>query len=304
MWGWLRRLFHRREAAAVRSEPFLPAETRPAVRGDLVAKPGEAQERPSAPAAEEAATSPSTHPPEQEPIPRQEAPPVPAGPPPEWLVELPPKILFVDVETTGLHSSDRVVSIGAILLETAGLERRQLAIRFTHLVFDPGRKSHPQAERVHGYDDWMLRHQQQFADNADSICDLLDEAGLVVAHNADFDMRFINAELANCGRKEIVQPIFCTMRACRASGQFARSSLSSVARALGLERQGDSHSALEDAWLAMQVFLYLKTPVPPQPFTSIPDPGLRNLAPVPPRPDGPLPRRKRRTKLTARPTSQ
>jgi len=65
----------------------------------------------------------------------------------------PASVLFVDIETTGLHGVDRIVSLGAIRLPTFEMLTGILQFDQIHLIFDPGRKSHPKAEEVHGYDD-------------------------------------------------------------------------------------------------------------------------------------------------------
>ena len=111
----------------------------------------------------------------------------------------PASILFVDVETTGLHSADRIVSLGAIRLSTFEMLTGVLQFDQIHLIFDPGRKSHPKAEEVHGYDDWILRHQQPFSDYAAPLFDFISSAGLVVAHNAEFDKSFLAREFEAAG---------------------------------------------------------------------------------------------------------
>ena len=81
---------------------------------------------------------------------------------PSWRDLLPGNVLFLDVETTGLHSDDRVVPLAMLLLERDESEGSEMKFSILHLVFDPGRRSHPRAEAVHGYDDWTWRHQNAF----------------------------------------------------------------------------------------------------------------------------------------------
>jgi hypothetical protein len=56
----------------------------------------------------------------------------------------------MDVETTGLHSTDRIVSFGGILWETKSAADGMLTGRYTHLVFDPGKKAIPKLRRYTG----------------------------------------------------------------------------------------------------------------------------------------------------------
>jgi hypothetical protein len=67
-------------------------------------------------------------------------------PPPRLQPTLPSKVVFVDVETTGLTDSDRIVSFAAILLETQSLRVGKFTVSVIHVVCDPGKKSHPRAE--------------------------------------------------------------------------------------------------------------------------------------------------------------
>ena len=201
---------------------------------------------------------------------------------------MPARVLFLDVETTGLHSSDRIVTFGALKLETANLLGPDFALTPLHLVFDPTKKSHPQAERVHGWPDWTLRHQDLFADHAAAILQMIESADLLVAHNASFDMRFIQQEMERAGLAMPDKPVQCTMQGWRARG-LSRASLSAVCAHLGLSRAGDTHGALEDAGLAMEAWLSLH--VPNLRFTAVAYPPPFNFREPPPLPDGPLPRR-------------
>ena len=148
---------------------------------------------------------------------------------------LPERLLFADVETTGLFSSDRVVSLGLIAVETKNLFAETYTVQSTHLIFDPGKKSHPRAEEVHGYDDWTLRHQDHFADQMESIRPLFLNSPCLVAHNADFDRRFIEQEFELAGAPLPSLNYFCTMRAYR-ERIGGRAGLNAVLGQIGLNR--------------------------------------------------------------------
>ncbi|MEO8669412.1 MAG: exonuclease domain-containing protein [Bauldia sp.] len=169
--------------------------------------------------------------------------------------ELPERVIFVDVETTGLSADDRVVTIAAIALRTASVHQHDLDVSGLHLICAPGRPSHPRALAVHGYDDALLRHQEPFSANAAAISHFVNDGDVVVAHNASFDIAFINRELTAAGAPTIGPPVFCTMENFRAL-RLGSASLDSVCRHIGVQRQGERHGALEDAWLAMMAFLF------------------------------------------------
>lgn len=212
---------------------------------------------------------------------------------------LPERIIFVDVETTGFHSADRVVSLAAILLETAPLTNGRFQMKCCHFVCDPGKKSHPRAEEVHGYTDWVLRHQPNFDEYSESFLALANNADLLVAHNADFDVTFINRELAHCDRQSLTLPVYCTMQGYRRLNLGGRATLSEVCKRIGIAREGKLHGALEDAYLAMRVFLWLHEIAHTFPFSTLRDGIPTSIIDPPPQPDGPLPRRAPRRRPSA-----
>lgn len=217
----------------------------------------------------------------------------------------PSSIVAVDVETTGLHSSDRIVSLGAWCVNSADLSKDALNASCLHIVADPGKKSHPRAEEVHGYSDWTLCHQQPFAENASEVREFLSSGDIVVAHNASFDFGFIEREFQVLGQAPPKCRRYCTMNAYRRSGLPGRASLKAICQNIGIERVGETHGALEDAWMAMMVYLWLNQAPSKfiRPFTAILDKGIStrpsNFREPPPLPAGPLPRRRKAQALEA-----
>ncbi len=170
-----------------------------------------------------------------------------------------------------------------------------------HLVFDPGKKCHTEAERVHGLDDWTLRHQEFFSERAESIRELIEGADLLIAHNAEFDLSFLCREFEHAGLTSATKPVFCTMQAYRRR-YTGRANLDTVAARVGFARSGVRHGALEDCFLTLNIFLWLHDC--PRRFNYdqlLPEVlGFRNLRDIPPIPLGPLPPRKRRPRRMAR----
>lgn len=186
---------------------------------------------------------------------------------PDWLRALPPRVAVVDVETTGFApDADRIVSLAAIRLDTQELADGRFAFDFTHLVFNPGRRNHPRATAVHGYSNGFLARQDSFATYAAILVNFLDEADVIVAHNAAFDRAFLEAEVVRAGCRLPGTPVFCTMEGWRES-VGGGASLDVISKAVGLGARGSRHDALEDAWLTMIVYLALhgcpyRTPFP------------------------------------------
>ncbi len=100
-------------------------------------------------------------------------------------------ILF-DTETTGLDpaTGDRIIEFAAI-----ELIRELPTNRVFHRVIDPERDVPEEATRVHGFTRGDLIGKPRFADIVDELLAFIEDSPLV-AHNAEFDFAFVNAELA------------------------------------------------------------------------------------------------------------
>jgi DNA polymerase-3 subunit epsilon len=211
----------------------------------------------------------------------------------------PTTIVAVDVETTGLHSKDRIVTFGGLRLDLEAIVNGHVKLDWLYFIADPGKKSHPRAEEVHGYNDWILRHQEPFAENADVAAEFIASGDILIAHNASFDCEFIDREYLLLGRASPKYRSYCTMNKFRQSGLPGRASLSAICEQIGLARIGQRHGALEDAWLAIMVYFRLNgLSKYITPYAEIARQGLpsspTNLISTPPMPSGPLPRRSRK----------
>lgn len=159
-----------------------------------------------------------------------------------------------DTETTGVSGADRVVSLAAIPLD-AGLHPSGPVL---HLVFNPGRPSHPAARAVHGLADAYLARQPRFADHAEEVRALF-RGRVLVAHNLAFDTRMLAQEFAALGALGLAgRGRYCTMLAFRARHAGQPAGLDPVLRHFGLPvragaAHGAFHGAFEDAMLAMHV---------------------------------------------------
>ena len=98
-----------------------------------------------------------------------------------------------DVETTGMSPvRDRIVEIGAVRVDRDGVWTR-----FETLV-NPGMPIPYQVTRVHGIDDRMVAGAPSFSDAAYRFLDFARGSKLV-AHNARFDLSFLQESLARVG---------------------------------------------------------------------------------------------------------
>ncbi|SDG33933.1 DEAD/DEAH box helicase [Pseudonocardia oroxyli] len=158
----------------------------------------------------------------------------------------------VDVETTGFDADgrDRIVEIAIIRLAPDG----SLLDSWSTLV-DPQRTPGP--TRVHGLTAEHLVNAPTFSDVADEVLAHLSGA-IVVAHNADFDHRFLRAEVGRAGRMAPHWPILCTRRLAYQLASATSRRLTDLCRAEGLRHEG-AHSALADADATARLLaVYLK----------------------------------------------
>ena len=100
-----------------------------------------------------------------------------------------------DTETTGIMPGDghRIVEIGAV-----EMVNRMVTGRTFHTYVDPQRPMPKDAERVHGLSSDFLTGQPIFEQVVDGFLEFIGDAPLV-AHNAAFDMEFLNWELKRAG---------------------------------------------------------------------------------------------------------
>jgi len=163
--------------------------------------------------------------------------------------------VVLDTETTGLSASlgDRVLEIGCIEL----LSRRVSDNHF-HRYVNPERKSEEGALRVHGLTDEFLADKPKFAEIASAFVDYVRGAELVI-HNADFDVEFLDLELARAGLGRLqdhVAGIVDTLALARELHPGRRNSLDALCERYAVDNAHRTlHGALLDARLLAEVYL-------------------------------------------------
>lgn len=168
---------------------------------------------------------------------------------------MPARQVVLDTETTGLSASlgDRVIEIGCIEL----LNRRVSDNHF-HRYVNPERKSEEGALRVHGLTDEFLADKPSFAEIAKPFLDYVRGAELVI-HNADFDVEFLDLELARAGLgrlQEHVAGIVDTLALARELHPGRRNSLDALCERYAVSNAHRTlHGALLDARLLAEVYL-------------------------------------------------
>jgi len=158
-----------------------------------------------------------------------------------------------DTETTGLEPSagDEIISIGAVRIVNGRLLKHEV---FEQLV-NPRRSIAPEAAMVHGIDGSTLLGEpaiEQVLPGFHRFC----EDTVLVAHNAAFDMRFLELKEARTGVR-FTQPVLDTLLlSAVVHPSLEDHSLDAVAERLGVRVIG-RHTALGDALVTGEVFLRL-----------------------------------------------
>ena len=164
------------------------------------------------------------------------------------------EIVF-DTETTGLDPSkgDRIVEIGCL-----ELVNRLPSGEVFHVYINPERDMPAEAEAVHGLSVGFLADKPVFADVAEGFLAFVGDAPLI-AHNAAFDMKFINAELRGCGRPDLAEHnVIDTLKMARQKFPGAPASLDALCRRFGVDNSNrELHGALLDSELLAGVYLEL-----------------------------------------------
>ncbi len=164
------------------------------------------------------------------------------------------EIVF-DTETTGLSpaNGDRMVEIGAIEL----VNRVETGETY-HAYFNPERDMPSEAYGVHGLSDAFLFGKPLFADSAADFLKFIGDSPMI-AHNANFDFGFMNAELERCGNPAVgMERMVDTLAIARTKHPGAKHSLDALCTRYGVDRsQRVLHGALLDAQLLAQVYVEL-----------------------------------------------
>ncbi|MEQ1951578.1 DNA polymerase III subunit epsilon [Mesorhizobium sp. CN2-181] len=164
------------------------------------------------------------------------------------------EIIF-DTETTGLDSrEDRVIEIGGVELDN----RFPTGRTFHVYINAQGRPVHPDALAVHGISDAELADKPTFPQIAEQFRAFIEGARLV-AHNAGFDMGFINAEFARLGLPPIgPERVTDTLALARRKHPMGPNSLDALCRRYGIDNsRRTKHGALLDSELLAEVYIEL-----------------------------------------------
>ena len=164
------------------------------------------------------------------------------------------EIVF-DTETTGFdpENGDRLVEIGAVEL----INHIPTGVTY-HQYINPERDVPEEAYKIHGLSYEYLKDFPTFAQVADEWVEVVGDATLV-AHNAKFDIKFINYELNQLGKEGYSwDRVVDTLEIAKILFPGARNNLDAVCRRFNVDNtERTLHGALLDAQLLAEVYLEL-----------------------------------------------
>ena len=165
------------------------------------------------------------------------------------------EIVF-DTETTGLDpiGGDRVIEIAAIEIINDKLTDNSF-----HVYINPERDIPDSAFRVHGISRDFLLDKPIFCQVIDQFIEFIGEDP-IIAHNAEFDLKFINEELRRAGRSSLEKNVVIdTLALARQKHPGAANSLDALCTRYGIDRsRRTKHGALIDTEILAEVYLELK----------------------------------------------
>ena len=170
---------------------------------------------------------------------------------------IPESFIVFDIETTGLSNRyDHIIEFGAVLVKNGIVEAQK------QLFIKPPIPVPAHIKNLTGIGDQELIDAPPIESVLDEILEFIGDFPLV-AHNADFDIDFMNATLLHFGKENLKNPVIDTLNLARTIQKDRRNfRLGNVARFYGIPYDEDvAHRADYDAGILGQVFFRMLSDV-------------------------------------------
>lgn len=161
-------------------------------------------------------------------------------------------VIVLDFETTGLspNMGDRAIEIGAVKIDNG-----MVVERFQQLM-NPGFRVSSFIEGYTGITNQMLQTAPPCDEVMDQFADFIAGHNMV-AHNASFDQRFLDAELATIGRDYQGQFACSMLIARRLYQQAPNHKLGTLVEYKNIDNDGVFHRALADSEMTAKLWLLM-----------------------------------------------
>ena len=163
--------------------------------------------------------------------------------------------IFLDTETTGLSFKE-----GHKIVEIACIETKDLIPtgRVFHKLINPKRNVPNEALKIHGFSQEFLSDKETFEDIADEFLKFIENKK-IIAHNAPFDLGFLNGEL-NSLKKRLIKKddIIDSLEIARNKFPGTSKSLDALCKKFNIDlSRRTKHNALLDCELLREAYIYL-----------------------------------------------
>ena len=164
--------------------------------------------------------------------------------------------IILDIETTGLEFKEghRIIEIGCI-----ELNKKEVGSTF-HEYINPSKTLTKDNIKIHGITNEYLTDKPIFEEIADAFLEFIQDS-YIVAHNASFDIGFLNFELEKLSKPTISKErVIDTIKIARERFPGQQVSLDALIKKLKINSliNRDQHGALKDAKLLTDVYLELQ----------------------------------------------
>lgn len=171
----------------------------------------------------------------------------------------------LDVETTGTNSlKDKITEIGALKIHGGAITD------IFETLINPGRYIPYDITNLTGITNEMVNNSPDIEQVTPSFLEFICDS-VLIAHNAPFDIRFINAEMQAMGRDKLNNEVLCTYKLSRRFFPGMKTySLKSMTKVLELINE-KPHRAGSDAAACAQIFLNLLNCMPEKEIFELSD---------------------------------
>tara|TARA_B100001094_G_scaffold332879_1_gene407078 strand:- start:1626 stop:2348 length:723 start_codon:yes stop_codon:yes gene_type:complete len=170
--------------------------------------------------------------------------------------------IILDTETTGMNQAGGAHYLGHRIIEIGGVEmvNRKLTGRTFHVYLNPEQEIDAEAIAVHGITNERVAHEPLFADIYQDFLSFVEGAELI-AHNAPFDVGFLDHELSQVGYDKSIEDL-CqvtdSLKLAKKAFPGQKNNLDALCKRYGIDNSHRTlHGALLDAEILSDVYLMM-----------------------------------------------
>jgi DNA polymerase III subunit epsilon len=167
-------------------------------------------------------------------------------------------LTFLDIETTGLDPvNDSIIEIACV--KVYDLDQLYFEdCNIFHQYFNTDQDISAQSFQVHGISKDFLKDKPYFNEMITELSEFLGDS-TIIAHNASFDISFLNAAFVRFGLSEPKNQVIDSLLVAKAKYPGSPAGLDALMKRFGMNSRG-LHSALEDTKILAKVYACMHKP--------------------------------------------